>query len=234
MSGLIVGMTFRRLPTVDHALLLVALALAEQADSEGKNIFPSVDLVAAETRLSRRSVQYQIAELQKIGFLILVKKGGGRKNPNLWRIDVDWLETKPDRVKAMRAQKEQKNQTPKNGATGAPFSVVENLSAGPVENMAQTVQKGCKKGAAAAAPNPPTLCPVIKPPPLDELVEAALWRACSSNSPPRSRSAYAAAVRRRLATQISAEDVAVWQSWLRQLETRHEIQRLQEGNDAAA
>ncbi len=234
MSGYVVGLTFRRLPVDDHGQLLVALAMAEQADSEGNGVFPSVALLAVETRLSRRAVQYRIAELQELGYLVLVERGGGRNRPNRWRIDIDWLANQPDRVASMRAQKMSNIQVVKNGAPRAPLSSVDNLVVGNFISCAETMQKQCTNGAPASAHNPPTHSPACKPPPLDELVEAALWRACSSNSPPRSRSAYAAAVRRRLSSQIGAEDVAAWHSWLHQLETQHEIQRLREDNDAAA
>lgn len=228
------GLTLRRLPVNDHGLLLVALALAEQADSEGNGIYPSVDLVAVETRLSRRAVQYKTNELEQLGFLVLVERGGGRKRPNRWRIDIDWLATQPDRVAAMRREKASKIQSSINGAHDAQFmhedkSVVDKLRASAI-----TAQKRCKKDAQAGAPNPTTHSPASKPPPVDELVEAALWQASSSNTPPLRRAAYSAAVRRRLSVAVTAEDVAVWRRWLVHLEMLHELDMLQGAVDDAA
>lgn len=220
MSGLLVGMTFRRLPTNDHPLLLVALALAEQADSEGKNVFPSVDLLATETRLSRRSVQYQIADLHSLGFLILVKKGGGRKNPNLWAIDVDWLERQPDRVKAMRAEKELKNHTIKNSAPHALFSPVEKLAGLPVQNPAETCTNSAQT-VQQRAPNPPTLVPCQKPPPVGELVDAAIWAADRSQKPPRNRGAYRATLVNRMTRKVDNDDLKTWRDWLHWQEEQH-------------
>lgn len=221
MSGLIVGLTFRRLPVDDHPMLLVALALAEQADSEGRNIFPSVDLVAVETRLSRRSVQYQIRDLQELGFLILMEKGGGRKNPNRWAIDVAWLERQPDRVKVMRAEKEAKNQSSEKGAPPALIQPVDNVGLPAVDKPPQIVHKRCTKRAPAGAPNPPTPVPFSKPPPLHELVEAALWAADRSKKPPINRGAYKAGLVKRIGLNADESDISTWRKWLRWQEEQH-------------
>lgn len=223
MSGLIVGMTFRRLPSSDHPLLLVAVALAEQADSDGKGVFPSLDLIATETRLSRRCVQYKIADLQEIGFLVLIKKGGGRNNPNVWHIDVDWLLLQPDRVKAMRAEKESKNQNIKISAPPALFAPsVGNLGNQLVDNPHETVHKPCTNGALVGAPNPPTPFPSFKPP-LDELVEAGMWEAGNSARPPRKPGAYRATLIARMRQKISQDDITCWRRWLRWQEDQHQV-----------
>lgn len=234
MSGYIVGMTLRCLPADDHGLLLVALALADQADGEGNGVYPSVDLVAAETRLSRRAVQYKTSELEQLGFLVLVERGGGRKRTNRWRIDLDWLATQPDRVAAMRAKKAARIQSSINSAHHAQFIGEDKLAVDKSRARPLTLQKQRKNDAQVGAPNPTTLSPASKPPPIEELVEAALWQASSSNTPPLRRAAYAAAVRRRLSVKVTPEDVAVWRSWLAQLEIRHELKILQGDVDDAA
>lgn len=45
MSGIVSGLTLDRLPTDDHVLLAVALVLADAADQDGNNVYPSVSLV---------------------------------------------------------------------------------------------------------------------------------------------------------------------------------------------
>ena len=235
MSGYVVGLTLRRLPVDDHGLLLVALALADQADGAGNGVYPSVDLVAVETRLSRRAVQYKTSELEQLGFIVLVERGGGRKRPNRWRIDIDWLATQPDRVVAMRREKASRIQSSINGAHHAQFIPGDKWAVDKLRVSAVTAQKQCRNDAQVGAPNPTTLSPASnKPPPIEELVEAALWQASSSNTPPLRRAAYAAAVRRRLSVKVTLEDIAVWRSWLAQLEIRHELRKLQGNVDDAA
>jgi hypothetical protein len=232
MSGYVVGLTLRRLPVEDHGQLLVALALAEQSDSEGNGVYPSVDLVAVETRLSRRAVQYKISELVELGYIVLVERGGGRNRPNRWRIDVDWLARQHDRVAAMRVEKNTKSHHDVNGARHAPFPIVDKPPVDKPPAKGKNVQKACTNGAQTGAPNPPTHCPVGKPPPLDELIEAALWLAASGSNPPRSRRAYSIGIRRRLASKVDADDVAVWRRWLVHLEMQQQIQAGQEGDGA--
>lgn len=217
MSGYVVGLTFRRLPSESHTNLLVALALAEQSDGEGNGIFPSLDLVATETRLSRRAVQYAIGDLHAAGFLVLVRAAKGRNQTNHWRIDLDWLDRQPDRVVAMRREKEYKKQANKKGANSAPLTPVDNPEAGEGPKHAKKVQKACRKGAPAGAHNPPTLPPVSTPPPAptEELVEAALWDAKKNGKTIRSPVRYASRVRARLLLKIEQIDVDIWRAWMR-------------------
>jgi hypothetical protein len=220
MSGYVVGLTFRRLPFESHTILLVALALAEQADGEGNGIYPSIDLVGTETRLSRRAVQYSIDALHAAGFLVLVKAATGRGQTNHWRIDLDWLDGHPDRVVAMRHEKALEKQVNKKGAPRAPHAPVDNPAEPPPRKRAKSVQKACKKGAPAGAHNPPTLPPVSTPPPvpLEELVEAALWDAQRHGKTIRTPWRYASTVRARLQAKTEQIDIDLWQHWLRHKE----------------
>jgi len=60
---------------------LVLLAYADHSDHEGRNIYPSVNLIAEKTGYSERHVQRITRELQKKKLLILEGEGkGGRKN----------------------------------------------------------------------------------------------------------------------------------------------------------
>lgn len=217
MSGLIVGLTLRRLPSDDHGTLLVALALAEQADSDGESIFPSVDLVATETRLKRRAVQYKISDLVDIGYLVLVKKGGGRHRSNEWRIDVDWLMNQPDLVKQMR-DKNSTKQSLKNSAPDAPFRPVDNEHVDKTRNDAKTAQKQCTNSASTGAPNPtypPAHVYTPPPAPLSELVDAAVWQATRSLRPPQKLDAYRRGVQKRIRDDGPNEgDLKTWRTWI--------------------
>ena len=146
MSGLVVGLTLAHLPTDSHSLLSVALVLADQADQRGENVFPSVPLVAVLARLSERQVQYSMRDLNDLGFLVLVKKGGGRGNPTKWRIDLEWLKAKPDLVSMWR-----------NGAQTAPIPKTVQKRC---TDESDKAQKGCTNGAPATAPDPTTHDPV--------------------------------------------------------------------------
>lgn len=52
------------------AMKLVMMKLADCADDDGSNVFPSVAYVAAETQLSTRSVSDQIAALRECGLVV--------------------------------------------------------------------------------------------------------------------------------------------------------------------
>lgn len=225
MSGYVVGLTFRRLPSAGHTTLLVALALAEQADGEGNKIYPSIDLIATETRLSRRSVQYSISELEDMGFLVLVRRGGGRNQTNEWRIDLVWLEKQTDLVVAMRREKEQKNRLPQKGARLAPLHSVDNQPVADELNGARDAHQTCKNSATANAHNPPTPSPACKPPPpvpVDELVEAALWDA-RANTTVRHPARYRGRIRTRLGQKIEDADIETWRRWMRWQEDQSQI-----------
>jgi hypothetical protein len=214
MAGILVGMTLERLPARNHLVLAVAIVLADAADADGSNIYPSVARVARLARCSERAVQTSLQELQAQGYLELVERGGGRGRPARYRIDRAWLEAQPSLVGG-------------NGAGGAPFAEtvhgVEETAQKPSTKGAQTVHKGCTKGAQAGAPNPIPLDP-IPPTPTnagggggvveDDLVVAAAWAAAAAGNPPRQPLAFAAAVRRRLRKEgVSVEDLAALERW---------------------
>lgn len=87
----------------EGSLLMLAIALARCADTDGTSIFPSVDTLAKQTRRSRRMVQILLKELIGSGWLIRVSAGrGGRRrefckmdgyrgNTTLYRINPDWI-----------------------------------------------------------------------------------------------------------------------------------------------
>lgn len=59
---------------------LVLLCLADYADDQGGNCWPSVGTIANETLLSVRQVQYALRHLEQLGEIGIDEKGGGRKS----------------------------------------------------------------------------------------------------------------------------------------------------------
>lgn len=215
MAGILVGMTLERLVARNHLVLAVAIVLADAADPDGGNIYPSVARVARLARCSERAVQTALQELQAAGYLQLVEHGGGRGRPARYRIDRDWLEAQPSFDDGLS----------RNGAGGAPFRETVHGAAEtaqkPCTKGAPPNSKGCTKGARARAPNPIPVDP-IPPTPAgagggvveDDLVVAAAWAAAAAGNPPRQPLAFAAAVRRRLRKAgVSAEDLAALERW---------------------
>lgn len=88
---------------------LVMLSIASHANREGKNAFPSLDMIAREALLSRREVIYAIQAMEELGELF-VRRGIGRGNPNYYELPKvgAWLE----KVQGVHQFKEVK------GATG--------------------------------------------------------------------------------------------------------------------
>lgn len=71
---------------------LVALALADNASSDGQRIFPSVGDLAHRAHLSRRAVQRHLTRMVASGWLVLVRATSGRPgDTNHYRISVEWL-----------------------------------------------------------------------------------------------------------------------------------------------
>lgn len=151
MSGLVVGLTLQHLPGDSHTHLAVALVLADQADQQGGNIYPSIATIAALSRLSERSAQYVMRDLQELGYLELEKKGGGRGKPSRYRIRLDWLAQRPNRLAAVRAAR-----AAAKGASDAPITETVHDR----ESEPEKVQKGCTKGEPAGAPDPLTRDPI--------------------------------------------------------------------------
>lgn len=84
MSIKLMSMVFDSdLPTTEK---MVLLAMADYASDNGDSIFPSIETLCHKTSLSDRSVQASIQKLIKKNYLILLKKGGGRANTNLYKI----------------------------------------------------------------------------------------------------------------------------------------------------
>jgi hypothetical protein len=65
---------------------LVMLALADHANDEGSQIFPSIERIAWKTGYSTRSIQRVIRDLQEAGILCVVRKAN-RYRPTEYSID---------------------------------------------------------------------------------------------------------------------------------------------------
>jgi hypothetical protein len=73
--------------TIDREEKYILLAYADHADSKGKSIFPSVNLICEKTGYKERSAQMITKSLHEKGFLIA--DGKGPKGTNRWSIPLD-------------------------------------------------------------------------------------------------------------------------------------------------
>lgn len=74
--------------------LLLALALADYANDDGENVYPSVATLARKTRQSVRTVQRQLADFRRCGWLLvdaLDVAEGGRGRSARYQINPHWL-----------------------------------------------------------------------------------------------------------------------------------------------
>jgi hypothetical protein len=77
-----------------HNKQAVMMSLADHADDQGENIYPSIAYTAWKTGYSPRNVQRIISDLVSDGVLVLVKKAGQHK-PNDYRINWKKAKKKP-------------------------------------------------------------------------------------------------------------------------------------------
>jgi hypothetical protein len=91
VSVKIMSQVFDRYPSGGGEMLL-ALALADHASDDGTRVYPSIGALAAKTRQSERTVQYQLRRMEDAGWLILVNAGhGGRSLSREYRISTEWI-----------------------------------------------------------------------------------------------------------------------------------------------
>lgn len=74
---------------LDPAKKLVLLAMADHADHEGRNVHPSLPLIAWKTGYSPRQVQRIVHELTDAGILEIQEVGTGRGKPTHYRISLE-------------------------------------------------------------------------------------------------------------------------------------------------
>ncbi|MGX2089226.1 helix-turn-helix domain-containing protein [Xanthomonas campestris] len=153
MSAKVTGMVFERYPTGGGEMLL-ALALADHAHDDGTHIYPSIALLAAKTRQSERSVQYQLRRMEASGWLILINDGlGGRSNgfkeggkTRQYRINPEWMKG------ADIAPFDGGQCSTEKGADFAPLKGA-NRGAKGCKAASERVQNSAEKGAKLLHPN---------------------------------------------------------------------------------
>ena len=85
------SMVFDRYPAGGGGMLL-ALAIADHANDDGGNIYPSIAFLAGKTRQSERTIQYQLRSMEANGWLVLINAGnGGRNQRRQYQISTDWI-----------------------------------------------------------------------------------------------------------------------------------------------
>jgi len=129
MSIEVMSAVWNRYPT-GGGQLLVALALADEANVHGCNVFPSVARIAARVKLQTRSVQRIMTGMVASGWLQVVHVSTGRRgDTNHYRISPEWLaggDCTPPAAQVVRATlpkgpNPNGKSGPKNGANSAPF-----------------------------------------------------------------------------------------------------------------
>lgn len=84
-------------------LRLVALALADHADHDGRNAHPGVDLLAWKTDLDRRTVQRHLRALEALGLIeAAAYAGGGYGRATLYHFNFDKVPIKRRRERAAK------------------------------------------------------------------------------------------------------------------------------------
>jgi Helix-turn-helix domain len=142
MSFVVTGLVWKSsLKGIDK---LVALRLADYANDDGSNIFPSIHTVALQCGIYDRTVQRSFRCLQDLGVLIRIRPADyGRKVPTKYRLDLPRLalltgvtETPlserhrwPTDTGVIRAPVSEKTMT---GVTETPNSISESISKNPV------------------------------------------------------------------------------------------------------
>lgn len=143
----------------DKAKLLVALALADNANADGF-AFPSVDFIAKKARTSIRGVQEVCRQLAVDG-KIEIREGKGRNGTNLYRI------TPPQRLHPTPAtaapQGKKHREPPRNGCTPATVAGCNGAAEEAALKPAEEAAAGCtqiirnhQEASGTAQEPPPT------------------------------------------------------------------------------
>ena len=91
MSALMTGLVWELTETADFGRpeKIILLAYADHADANGKNIYPSIELIGKKAFYEERSVQTITRKLEKFGYL--VADGVGTHGTNRWYIPLERL-----------------------------------------------------------------------------------------------------------------------------------------------
>lgn len=100
---------------------LVLLALADRADDEGKNCYPSVETICGMTQMNRKTVFAVISRLAERGVLSVRKREVHNSNEYLLHIE-DWPKTEVPKTGRPKNGTTQKRYVscPKNGTMVVP------------------------------------------------------------------------------------------------------------------
>jgi len=128
----------------DHAEQSIMLALADHADDDGSNVYPSVPRIAWKTGYKERNVQNILKRLRNIGILIIMAKATQHRATE-YRIDLSKARAKPPFSESARDAK---------------FAPLDTVSG--VQNPTSRGAKSGTRGAIAIAPDP-SLDPSIEP-----------------------------------------------------------------------
>lgn len=125
--------------------LTLALSLADFANDSGESIWPSVATLQFKTRQGERTVRRQLARFREIGWLEIVKPGGGAGSPTVYRINAEWI--KGANLAGLPDLKPREFAEEK----GADLAGNPKL---PCHLEPKTLPNGAKNPAIAVAPNP--------------------------------------------------------------------------------
>ena len=109
---------------VDHARLLILLALADHADDKGRNIYPSLGLVAWKTGYSKRRVRSIVSDLRGEGVLIQVKPSRWHRAAH-YRLDLSKL---PRKIPLEEEKNREENFSPQESEEGKSRASREEIS----------------------------------------------------------------------------------------------------------
>jgi hypothetical protein len=149
MSGLLAGKVWHSGLTA--VLKPLAACLADEANNQGQNIFPSIGYLAWKLGISPRSVQRRMAELRQLNVICEVsKKQFGRIFVPNYRLDVSklpqrkpWSETRHGDASDMTSQRDAVTPVTRRGDT----AVAPNPLVDPLEEVV-------RKESAAKKPSP--------------------------------------------------------------------------------
>ena len=143
----------------------VAMKLADHANDDGGDIYPSIERVARETEICARSVQTHLKRLVELGVLIIESEGGkGPRDTRRYRFDLARLEqmhaeTCAETRRRRRAKKggpdahtKGERRAPSKGASPAP----SKGASGAKEGAAPAPEPSLKPSSRTIPPSPPT------------------------------------------------------------------------------
>jgi helix-turn-helix protein len=113
-----------------HNKRLVLLAMVDHADHEGRNIYPSTDLIAWKTGYSFRQVQRIIDMLIEDGILVVIKEAR-QQRPATYAFNFKAGTTKQPFDRTARKGQSRQNGTPQSRQNGTPEKSRDDISVHP-------------------------------------------------------------------------------------------------------